>query len=57
MGAIAPIDLFNPTYGAQPEGPFVDEFGPDTISLLKNRKQIYFFRKDSFMLLLCSFGY
>ncbi|MBW4612453.1 MAG: TonB-dependent siderophore receptor [Desmonostoc vinosum HA7617-LM4] len=28
--AIAPIDLFNPTYGAQPEGPFVDEFGPDT---------------------------
>ena len=26
---IAPIDLFNPIYGAQPLSPFVDEFGPD----------------------------
>ncbi|MBW4471483.1 MAG: TonB-dependent siderophore receptor [Stenomitos rutilans HA7619-LM2] len=26
---IAPIDLFNPIYGARPESSFVDEFGPD----------------------------
>jgi iron complex outermembrane recepter protein len=36
--AIASLDLFNPVYGAQPEGEFIDEFGPskygtDAISL------------------------